>query len=63
MGASREEILEVILIAGMISNSSVLANAYRIFDEKVEKCVPCETDEVGKAKGVAGKRVGKKRGK
>src|SRR5271157_4401400 len=28
MGASREEILEVILLSGMISNSSVLANAY-----------------------------------
>jgi len=42
MGATRDEILEVILLSGMISNSSVLANAYRIFDEKVEKCVPCE---------------------
>ncbi len=41
-GASREEILEVILIAGLISNSSVLANAYRIFDEKMAKCIPCE---------------------
>jgi AhpD family alkylhydroperoxidase len=48
MGASREEILEVILLAGMISNSSVLANSYRIFDEKMELCVPCET------KGVSG---------
>jgi AhpD family alkylhydroperoxidase len=53
MGASREEILEVILLSGMISNSSVLANAYRIFDEKLEKCVPCET------KGVV--RKGKKK--
>jgi len=41
-GASREEILEVILIAGMISNSSVLANAYRIFDEKMARCFPCD---------------------
>jgi AhpD family alkylhydroperoxidase len=41
-GATREEILEVILIAGLISNSSVLANAYRIFDEKMAKCIPCE---------------------
>jgi AhpD family alkylhydroperoxidase len=48
MGASREEILEVILLAGMISNSSVLANSYRIFDEKMDRCVPCET------KGVSG---------
>jgi len=53
MGATREEILEVILLSGMISNSSVLANAYRIFDEKVEKCIPCETKGVGKAKGKA----------
>ncbi|MDD1684144.1 MAG: carboxymuconolactone decarboxylase family protein [Methanoregula sp.] len=63
MGASREEILEVILLSGMISNSSVLANAYRIFDEKVEKCIPCETNGVeqgGKAavskKNPAGKK-------
>ena len=55
MGASREEILEVILLAGMISNSSVLANAYRIVDEKLERCIPCET------KGVVKHRQGKKR--
>ena len=48
MGATREEILEVILLSGMISNSSVLANAYRIVDEKLEKCIPCETKEVGR---------------
>ena len=48
MGASREEILEVILLAGMISNSSVLANSYRIFDEKMERCIPCETEGVSK---------------
>jgi len=41
MGATREEILEVVLLAGLISNSSVLANAYRIVDEKLEKCIPC----------------------
>ncbi len=46
MGATREEILEVILLSGMISNSSVLANAYRIVDEKLEKCLPCETKGV-----------------
>ena len=50
MGASREEILEVILLAGMISNSSVLANSYRIFDEKMERCIPCETKGVSKVK-------------
>ena len=48
MGATREEILEVILLSGMISNSSVLANAYRIIDDKLEKCIPCQV------KGVAG---------
>ena len=60
MGATREEILEVILLSGMISNSSVLANAYRIFDEKVEKCVPCEvkTPKTG-GKQNAGKRTKK----
>jgi hypothetical protein len=65
MGATREEILEVILIAGMISNSSVLANAYRIFDEKVEKCVPCEPEEVAgaKKKGAVRKAAGKKKRK
>jgi AhpD family alkylhydroperoxidase len=40
-GATREEILETILISGLISNSSVLANAYRIFDEKMARCIPC----------------------
>ncbi|MCX6688925.1 MAG: carboxymuconolactone decarboxylase family protein [Methanoregula sp.] len=63
MGATREEILEVVLLAGMISNSSVLANAYRIVDEKMEKCIPCET-KVGKrgvTKGKAG--LAKKTGK
>ena len=47
MGASREEILEVILLAGMIANSSVLANSYRIFDEKMERCIPCEAKGMG----------------
>ncbi|MGA2120579.1 MAG: carboxymuconolactone decarboxylase family protein [Methanoregula sp.] len=64
MGASREEILEVILLAGMISNSSVLANAYRIIDEKLEKCVPCEVKDVeknGAAKKAPVKRAAKKK--
>jgi AhpD family alkylhydroperoxidase len=60
MGASREEVLEVILIAGMIANSSVLANAYRIVDEKLEKCMPCETKAVSKA---APRTTTKKKGK
>jgi AhpD family alkylhydroperoxidase len=49
MGATREEVLEVILLSGMISNSSVLANAYRIIDEKLEKCLPCELKGVERA--------------
>lgn len=65
MGATRDEILEVILLSGMISNSSVLANAYRIFDEKLEKCVPCEvkgTPEKKQRKKTVGKRAaGKKK--
>jgi AhpD family alkylhydroperoxidase len=50
-GASRDEILEVILIAGLISNSSVLANAYRIIDEKLARCVPCESEGVDRIEG------------
>jgi len=61
MGATREEVLEVILLAGMISNSSVLANAYRLIDEKLEKCVPCDNkcvaDERPKTRRPAKKRV------
>jgi AhpD family alkylhydroperoxidase len=45
-GATREEILEVVLISGLISNSSVLANAYRIIDEKLLKCLPCTNEGV-----------------
>ncbi|MFA5332026.1 MAG: carboxymuconolactone decarboxylase family protein [Methanoregula sp.] len=56
MGATREEILETILLSGMISNSSVLANAYRIVEDKLEKCLPCEL------KGVAADIPKKKTG-
>jgi len=61
MGATRDEILEVILLSGMISNSSVLANAYRIFDEKIEKCVPCELKGAPVEAGTAQKKVPAKR--
>jgi len=61
MEARQEEIVEVILIAGLISNSSVLANAQRIIDEKLEKCIPCKTEEVGQAKGAVGLAAGRKR--
>ena len=40
----------------MISNSSVLANAYRIIDEKLEKCIPCETKGVRGGKAAAKKK-------
>jgi uncharacterized Fe-S radical SAM superfamily protein PflX len=42
----------------------VLANAYRIIDEKLEKCVPCETKGVERAavkKGVVRKKASVKR--
>ena len=57
MGASREEILEVILLSGMIANSSVLANAYRVIDERLEKCFPCDVKSV-QEKPAAKKRAG-----
>jgi AhpD family alkylhydroperoxidase len=59
MGATREEILEVILLSGMIANSSVLANAYRVIDERLEKCFPCNVKAVAQKK--AGKAAGKKK--
>lgn len=61
MGASREEILEVILLAGMIANSSVLANSYRIFDEKMDRCIPCETKGVNNVKSRRKKVVSTKK--
>jgi alkylhydroperoxidase/carboxymuconolactone decarboxylase family protein YurZ len=42
MGASRNEILYVILIAGLMANASVLATSYRVADEHLEKCTACE---------------------
>ncbi|MFY9750084.1 MAG: carboxymuconolactone decarboxylase family protein [Methanoregula sp.] len=57
MGASREEILEVILLSGMIANSSVLANAYRVIDERLEKCFPCDVKSVQEKPGTK-KRAG-----
>jgi hypothetical protein len=61
MGATRDEILEVILLSGMISNSSVLANAYRIVDEKLEKCMPCDIVKVPVGKGRGKKAAVKKK--
>ncbi|WP_342679760.1 carboxymuconolactone decarboxylase family protein [Methanofollis sp. UBA420] len=43
-GATRDEILEAILIAGLASNASVLADAYRVMDEEKdsEPCISCD---------------------
>jgi len=52
-GATREEILEVILIAGLVANSVVLAEAYRVMDAQMPVCGgECDTNgvEVGKRK-------------
>ena len=42
MGATRSEILEVLLLAGLMANSAVLATSYRVADEHLEKCSACE---------------------
>ncbi len=39
MGISKEEILEAVLVAGLLANSSVLANAYRVIPESPKE--PC----------------------
>lgn len=46
-GASKQEILEVILIAGMLANSSVLADAYRIINGVHERCPTCDLNGTG----------------
>lgn len=43
-GATRGEILEVILIAGLLANAAILANAYRIIDRELERCAPCDVN-------------------
>jgi AhpD family alkylhydroperoxidase len=40
-GATKEEVLEAILIAGLTSQSGVLADAYRTFSESMEQCEIC----------------------
>lgn len=37
LGATKEEILEAVLVAGMLANSSVLAYAYRVVEPEREK--------------------------
>ncbi|HJJ47734.1 MAG TPA: carboxymuconolactone decarboxylase family protein [Methanocorpusculum sp.] len=49
VGATREEILETVLLAGMLSQSSILANAYRVVEpitEKKECGVSCAVQKV-----------------
>jgi len=43
-GATRDEVLEVIMIAGLASNASVLADAYRVMDEDKtdDPCISCD---------------------
>jgi AhpD family alkylhydroperoxidase len=46
-GATREEILEVILIAGLLANSVVLAEAYRVMETRLPECGgSCDTNGV-----------------
>lgn len=45
-GATREEILEAILIAGLLANAAILANAYRIVDREMERCAPCDINGI-----------------
>ena len=40
-GATKDEILEAILIAGLTSQSTVLADAYRTYAESIEECAAC----------------------
>ena len=40
-GATRDEIMEAILIAGLTSQSTVLADAYRTFAGSVDDCPAC----------------------
>jgi AhpD family alkylhydroperoxidase len=49
-GATREEVLEVILVAGMLANSAILANAYRIIDN-VEQCPTCDVNGINETGG------------
>jgi AhpD family alkylhydroperoxidase len=41
MGATKDEVMEAILIAGLTAQSSVLADAYRTYDDKINECMVC----------------------
>ena len=45
-GATRAEILEVILIAGMLANAAVLADAYRVVNGS-DPCPSCDINGMG----------------
>jgi AhpD family alkylhydroperoxidase len=50
-GASREEILEVIMIAGLTANAVVLAEAFRVMDAQLPACgASCDTNGIGEGK-------------
>lgn len=40
-GANPDEILEAILVAGLTSQSAVLADAYRTYADSIEECISC----------------------
>jgi alkylhydroperoxidase AhpD family core domain len=40
-GANPGEILEAIMIAGLTSQSTVLADAYRTYSDTIEECISC----------------------
>lgn len=47
-GATKEEILEVVLIAGSLAQAAVLADAYRIIDVGTNGCgASCEINGIG----------------
>jgi AhpD family alkylhydroperoxidase len=45
-GATREEILEVILIAGSLAQATVLADAYRVMDQEESCKASCDVNGV-----------------
>jgi hypothetical protein len=45
-GAPREGNVGAGLIGCLVSTSSVKENAYRVIEEKLAKCVPCETQGI-----------------
>ncbi len=40
-GASPDQILEAIMVAGLTSQSTVLADAYRTYSDTMEECISC----------------------